>query len=415
MAAARLVALALALALLLAAAPAAHAADVSHDGVDAVAMDGINDDDANTGLLTIVDNNDDAEVIVVTQTASGGVEVRRDGGGLTTSDAPDCADTNGDGSLITCAVPVTSIGANLAGGVDVFTARVSVTVGVAGGDQNDILTIRGAGNDVLAGGAGNDALDGGGGTDDYFGETGNDTIEARDGLPERISCGADDDQARNDFTDIIAECERGVDADGDGYNAAIDCNDAASSVNPGAQDAVGNGVDEDCDGQDDRNLDRDGDGFPIPADCDDSDAKVRPNAREVRGNETDENCDRRAQPYATLPSLISANWRLARSYTRLRALIVRNAPKGARIALSCKGDGCPFRGTRRATVPRDLAPVALQRPFRRARLRSGARVVVRITARGTIGRTFTYTMQPRALPETRVVCRAPGAKKGTRC
>jgi hypothetical protein len=153
----------------------------------------------------------------------------------------------------------------------------------------------------------------------------------------------------------------------------------------------------------------------VPADCDDGAAAVRPNAQEVRGNDVDENCDLRAEPFASLPSLVSANWRLARTHTRLRALIVRNAPKGARVALQCDGKGCPFRRASTRTVPRDLAPVVLQRRFRGARLRPGTRVIVRITAAGTIGRTFTYTMQRLALPTTRVVCRAPGARRGTPC
>ena len=302
-------------------------------------------------------------------------------------------------------------------GNDEFIATVSVPVAVAGGAGNDLLVVRGATFDVLAGGAGNDHLDGNAGVDEYFGETGNDTIEARDGLAERISCGADDDTARNDFTDLIAECERGVDADGDGFNSTADCNDASTAVFPGAPDPVGNGVDEDCDGADDRNLDRDGDGFPVPADCDDGSAAVRPNAREVRGNETDENCDRRAEPFAMLPSLVSANWRLARTHTRLRALIVRNAPKGARIALRCAGEGCPFRRARRAdgaARPRPgRAPAALPRrppAPRDARDRAAdhgapARSAARSRTRCSASRC----------PPTRIVCRAPGAQQGTPC
>ena len=397
---------------LLLAAPGALAAEVHHDGVDADPTDGLNDGDTSTGLLTIRDFNDVSESFEVTETSTTVVVVRNAGNPLTTNDT-DCQ-INGAATVVTCP-RATSYSVNLAGGNDEFIATVSVPVAVAGGGGNDLLVVRGVTNDVLAGGAGNDRLDGNAGVDEYFGETGDDTIEARDGLAERISCGADDDTARNDFTDLIAECERGVDADGDGFNATADCNDASTAVFPGAPDLVGNGVDEDCDGADDRNLDRDGDGFPVPADCDDDAAAVRPNAREVRGNETDENCDRRAEPFATLPSLVSANWRLARTHTRLRALIVRNAPKGARVTLGCAGKGCPFRRARTRTVPRDLAPVALQGRFRGARLRPGTRVTVRITAAGTIGRTFTYTMQRLALPATRIVCRAPGARRGTPC
>ena len=48
----------------------------------------------------------------------------------------------------------------------------------------------------------------------------------------------------------------------------------------------------------------------------------------------------------------------------LRALIVRNAPKGARIVLRCEGPGCPIDKPRRAKVRRNLAKVVLHRGFR---------------------------------------------------
>lgn len=351
--------------------------------------------------------NDD---VTITQNA-GGFIVSRTGGGLATSTC-----SGGGADPVTCGTPAAaSIAVDLAGGDDTLTTNgVTIPLLAAGGTGNDTLR-GGAANDVLAGGAGNDSLSGAGGVDEYFGEAGNDFIQAKDNLAERIACGAGDDVASNDFTDIIAECERGVDADGDGFSSAVDCNDAVAGIHPGAPDPVENGVDEDCDGQDDRNLDRDGDGFPVPADCNDGDRTIRPGTLEIRGNQIDENCDQRAQPFALLRSLVSTNWQVGRTYTRLRALVVRNAPAGSRIAVGCTGRGCPFKTTKRVTVKRDLAPARLQRFFGSARLRVGAHVTVAVTASGVVGRTYTYRVQRSQLPANSIVCRDPGQKKGRTC
>ena len=287
-------------------------------------------------------------------------------------------------------------------------------VSVAGGSGNDVIAGSG-GNDVLAGGPGNDTLRGNSGIDDYFGETGNDTIQSRDGRPERISCGADTDVADNDFTDIIAECERGVDDDCDGFSSAVDCNDGAANIRPGAPEVFDNGVDENCDGRDNPNLDRDGDGFAQPGDCDDANAAIRPTALEIRGNPFDENCDRRADPFAELGAVVTNQWSVTRTHAKLLALVVHNAPRGARITLSCKGRGCPFKKPRRRTVARELQRITLTRGFKKARLRFGTKLTLAITAAGTVGRTYTYTVKRGELPRKTTVCRAPGESRGRSC
>jgi hypothetical protein len=372
------------------------------------------DRDPETGIITIVDDVATADDILVTRT--GGVDiVSRTGGGLTNNSGGVCVEAGTNpGDAIACPEG-TSLAVDLGDGNDRFRAvAIPDPISVAGGSGNDDLGTSG-GNDVLAGGPGDDTLTGNSGVDDYFGETGNDTIEARDGHAERISCGADTDEARNDFTDIIAECERGVDGDGDGFSSAIDCNDAAASVFPGAPEVFDNGVDENCDGRDNPNLDRDRDGFAQPGDCDDNNAAIRPNALEIRGNPFDENCDRRADPFAQLGAVVSNQWGVARTFARLRTLVVHNAPKGARIVLTCKGRGCPFKKARRRTVKRELQRIDLDGGFRRARLRIGTRLKLTITAAETIGRTYTYVVKRGAPPTRTTVCRAPGEKKGRSC
>jgi hypothetical protein len=348
--------------------------------------------------------------IDIAQSASGYTITRRNG--AIASLAPECT---ANGPQVTCTGLVPAFSIDLGDGNDTLTTLgVTTPLLVSGGPGNDTLN-GGAGNDVLDGGANNDVLNGGAGTDDYFGQGGDDTIQALDGNAERIACGADNDQARNDFTDILAECERGIDGDGDGFSSAADCNDANPAIHPGAVDTPENGIDEDCSGADALILDRDADGFPVPLDCNDANVRIHPGALEVRGNKVDENCDGVAEGFALLRSLVSTGWQFGAHFTALRALVVRNAPAGARIATTCKGGGCPFKGTKKVTVRRDLAPTSLLRFFHRAKLRSGALVTVNITARGFVGRTYAYRVRIGDLPALKTTCRDPGSKRSRTC
>jgi hypothetical protein len=93
-----------------------------------------------------------------------------------------------------------------------------------------------------------------------------------------------------------------VDADGDGFPSFIDCDDTDSTINPGATEIMGDGIDNDCDGLVDMPsqwggnnpiilVDADGDGWPAIIDCDDNDPNVNPGMPEIPGDGIDNNCN----------------------------------------------------------------------------------------------------------------------------
>jgi len=111
------------------------------------------------------------------------------------------------------------------------------------------------------------------------------------------------DAQDDDAIDCPLDC---TDTDLDNYATdggdcgPVDCDDENADVNPGAEEICDDAIDNDCDGAVDEGCDAacpdaDGDGYQDSAcggmDCDDTDAAINPGAAEACGNGVDENCN----------------------------------------------------------------------------------------------------------------------------
>jgi hypothetical protein len=103
--------------------------------------------------------------------------------------------------------------------------------------------------------------------------------------------------------------------------------------------------------------------------------------------------------------------RLARGLTFISGLRVRRGPRGAAVAVTCRGRGCP-RGRFRGKLNRSGA-LRLRR-FQRI-YGPGAVIEIRITKRGAIGKYTRVRVKARSIPGRRDLCLMPGVSKPRRC
>jgi hypothetical protein len=99
--------------------------------------------------------------------------------------------------------------------------------------------------------------------------------------------------------------------------------------------------------------------------------------------------------------------RLTRSGAMITRLSVR-APRGARIAVRCRGRGCPRRSLARP------AAVTRLRAFER-HLRAGIRLEIRVTRAGFIGKHTLIRIRLGKVPWRRDSCLFPGSNRPARC
>jgi hypothetical protein len=161
-------------------------------------------------------------------------------------------------------------------------------------------------------------------------------------------------------------------------------------------------------------TDCDADGYPSNVDCNDRIAAINPGVADIPGNSVDEDCSGDAAPFPRLGSTIGYNFDFNGNRTAVRKLSVGPARAGSAIRLSCTGRGCPFKAKTRK-VSKDERKLNLVKLMRRAKLRSGARLEVRVTKPATIGTVVRFVVRAGKAPKATLLCLTPAAKRPTRC
>jgi hypothetical protein len=174
------------------------------------------------------------------------------------------------------------------------------------------------------------------------------------------------------------------DADGDGFNANIDCNDTVAAVHPGANDAAGNGVDENCDG---------------------ADASSAGGPSALGATRTPE------QVIVTIAFFAAAK----KTTTKFTTLQVKNVPFGATVHVTCSGKACaPGLKGKGFTKKNAFGTVSLAK-FIKKSLRAGDVITVLVSKPGAINAVKTIKLRPSKKPLIATKCQPPGAKAPVAC
>jgi Bacterial Ig-like domain (group 3) len=128
------------------------------------------------------------------------------------------------------------------------------------------------------------------------------------------------------------------------------------------------------------------------------------------------------RPTGYVSSLMSWTFNFEPQYTRVTALKVTGVQPGLTISVDCSGSGCPQRGyvdtiRRAACGKRDICRnVDLAKRLDRRKLGVGARLTVRLTHTGWLGKYYSFVVRHGREPKIDIACLAVGqTKPGAGC
>ena len=117
--------------------------------------------------------------------------------------------------------------------------------------------------------------------------------------------------------------------------------------------------------------------------------------------------------YVVISLSPSYTWAFGKAFSFATELTLTHLPKGAKIALACRGHGCPF-AKKTFSAPKS-GKLALASALKKRHLSPHATVTIQITAANEVGEVVIFTIVSGKSPMETFRCLPPGARTPTAC